>query len=747
MSEKEASQVEVLNSIYPFLKKFRREGEEIYLGILHEDKTIKNKLAPGMTYMPFKIEDLDRKVNSWTHFMSNGHPLYIRAQNNSHGKAIFFCPSLGGKNNASITDIRAYFIDKDDAKVTKHFESLEEAQKASERLVEIGDYQKALEDHKGVVVRKGKEKNASPYYVEFLRNKKDIERDKKIWLKKYKSSLKDTVIVETYSGFHVYWILDEGADKETFSNIQKQLAEKFEADTSVSNPARFMRLVGFKHLKYDDHPTVTIIQDTDKKWSKEKVLKKYKITEEIPQTKGFVKTEFRTTTESDEMGVFSRDIMVEKNLGDSGIEFNEKVVTEISGTQMSFDAFVEWIKKQNFNDFVENVDFSSRMNCLFHDDKRPSAGVHLNEDGDETLYTCNSCSVNTMNIITMYQRVLGHKPYREAVKDLAEKCGVKIIKSDFEVRMNEKLIDNGDFLEKDLSSRRAKDMKYPNLYHWTKNPKKFSLLYRLNTSSRSNYISDDYQYKGHNIFFISTRHAMSEMDASNRTMANRTLNLFSVLGLIERVPTEVVKEVAPSLYKRGLKEKINLYRSIEKYVSISNVNRKNMGAEEKVMTIKPEDIKDVSFFILHNWKDKAHEIEKTARLMREKRFTIMNDLNFKGIKAMFGEGFARAIFPQNSTNEYEEYILRKLKEKLEKDTRKNSYGDLDALLSHTIRSTKEEEKYVSKEDKEKVINSYEREFVPDGYELIKTSSAAKLCKYNLKPRARKKRRIIVPKDE
>lgn len=58
------------------------------------------------------------------------------------------------------------------------------------------------------------------------------------------------LVIETSPGrFHAYWMIEPETDLRAWSRLQSALAQKFDADPSVKDAPRVMRLAGFKHLK------------------------------------------------------------------------------------------------------------------------------------------------------------------------------------------------------------------------------------------------------------------------------------------------------------------------------------------------------------------------------------------------------------------------------------------------------------------------------------------------------------------
>ncbi len=61
---------------------------------------------------------------------------------------------------------------------------------------------------------------------------------------------KPSAMIEAARGYHVYWFLKPGCEREQWEKLQKALQAHFISD-SLSNPDRLMRLPGFDHTKYD----------------------------------------------------------------------------------------------------------------------------------------------------------------------------------------------------------------------------------------------------------------------------------------------------------------------------------------------------------------------------------------------------------------------------------------------------------------------------------------------------------------
>ena len=118
---------------------------------------------------------------------------------NELGYGVFFTVNSGGNNDASISMINAQFVEMDHGSRKEQMEKIE------------------------------------------------------------KFPLEPSMIIETQKSYHVYYMLDESADKARFETIQKQLVKYFDGDPACVNPSRVMRLPGFWHCKTEDKVMVKCV--------------------------------------------------------------------------------------------------------------------------------------------------------------------------------------------------------------------------------------------------------------------------------------------------------------------------------------------------------------------------------------------------------------------------------------------------------------------------------------------------------
>ena len=70
------------------------------------------------------------------------------------------------------------------------------------------------------------------------------------------------IIQSSYKRFHIYWRV-KNLDVSAFSHIQKQIARKYNTDSSISNPSRIMRMPGFLHQKAEPYLSHICFMDAE----------------------------------------------------------------------------------------------------------------------------------------------------------------------------------------------------------------------------------------------------------------------------------------------------------------------------------------------------------------------------------------------------------------------------------------------------------------------------------------------------
>ncbi|GLX65980.1 DNA-primase RepB domain-containing protein [Paenibacillus glycanilyticus] len=172
---------------------------------------------------------------------------------NKKGYAVFM--EINGREStrkSPFNTIRAQFIDIDLNKITALLSTKEQAQQKIDSI--LSDPAERL---KSITVTQNKK---GQYRLLAERTRQRVAELKKHFITKHGDRIKDTTIVETKNGYHIYWVMRSG-EISKFVPIQKALAQTFASDPMITNLSRVMRIPGFYHMKNPGSPyMVKVIQ-------------------------------------------------------------------------------------------------------------------------------------------------------------------------------------------------------------------------------------------------------------------------------------------------------------------------------------------------------------------------------------------------------------------------------------------------------------------------------------------------------
>src|SRR5690625_3191923 len=318
---------------YEFLNLFRDENEPIYICLLHENPKVENKSKfTGVHHLKVPLNQLNRPLNQWS-LKGYSTRFFVNYHNQQLGKAVYFIPNAGGTKNKEINSVRSWFIDVDFAKIREVFWDGKEAQ---QRLAQL----KATHPHQTFEIEENSK--SKKYIIRGLYNEKKIKQFKKAFLKKHQHHLSDSTIVETYSGFHVYWLAEKATKLADFKALQDLLIHHFKADPQVKKLANLMRVPGFIHQKYDDPFLVKIIQLSKKRFTTKKLKKQLNL-KRVRQTKGYI-----TKTVHEELSFQSeltRPISYKRKVQNSEMVFHQLIASDVK-EEMTFQQALKEIVRE-----------------------------------------------------------------------------------------------------------------------------------------------------------------------------------------------------------------------------------------------------------------------------------------------------------------------------------------------------------------------------------------------------------------
>ncbi|WP_341280517.1 DNA-primase RepB domain-containing protein [Paenibacillus sp. FSL H8-0537] len=252
-----------------FIKKLGcRQNEQLYFTLVHDDKN-KNKrystslIHPAMTlHKPLSL--LERRTSQFTLFTKRNKRIHVLSQNKK-GYAVFMEINYRETRTSDFKKIRAQFIDVDLNKISMHLDTKEQVKQMIESI-----HSDPEEQLQSITVKRNKK---GQYHLLALRSKQRVTKLKKAFIKKFKLQIKDTMIIETKNGYHIYWVV-QGASVSKFVPIQKALAQKFSSDPLITNLSRVMRIPGFYHMKNPRSPFIVKVRQLGRKkpFSQEEII-------------------------------------------------------------------------------------------------------------------------------------------------------------------------------------------------------------------------------------------------------------------------------------------------------------------------------------------------------------------------------------------------------------------------------------------------------------------------------------------
>ncbi|WP_173275116.1 DNA-primase RepB domain-containing protein [Paenibacillus sp. NEAU-GSW1] len=260
------------NHAYRFMQKLGcKPNDRLHFLLIRDDKKTPRRFSasadvPAMPlHKPF--HSLERLVPRMTLF-SKKNKLINALVKNRKGYAVFMEINARETTKGPFQAIRAQFIDVDLNKVAFTAQAKEHIQQHLKTI--MADPSEQFQSIEITQIKNGQ------YRLLAQRTAQRVAALKKQFMNKHRSSLKDTMIIETKNGFHVYWVI-QGGSIEKFVPIQKALARKFSSDPLITNLSRVMRIPGFYHMKNADSPYLVRV----KQWGREKPFTQEEIVESL----------------------------------------------------------------------------------------------------------------------------------------------------------------------------------------------------------------------------------------------------------------------------------------------------------------------------------------------------------------------------------------------------------------------------------------------------------------------------------
>ncbi|OME76913.1 hypothetical protein BK120_27620 [Paenibacillus sp. FSL A5-0031] len=252
-----------------FIKKLGcKQNEQLHFILVHDAKNKNKRFSsssnhPAMTlHKPLNL--LERLTPQITLFSKRNKLIHVLSQN-KRGYAVFMEINYRETRASDFKKVRAQFIDVDLNKISVHLDTKEQVKQMIKSIQ--SDPAELLQS---ITVKRNKQ---GQYHLLALRKKQRVAKLKNAFIKKFRSQIKDSMIIETKNGYHIYWVLQSGSVNK-FVPIQKALAKKFSSDPMITNLSRVMRIPGFYHMKNPKNPFMVKIRQLGRKkpFSQEEII-------------------------------------------------------------------------------------------------------------------------------------------------------------------------------------------------------------------------------------------------------------------------------------------------------------------------------------------------------------------------------------------------------------------------------------------------------------------------------------------
>lgn len=462
--------------------------------------------------------------------------------------------------------------------------------------------------------------------------------------------LPPTVIVDSGSGLHVYWVLDVPLyDKDTLKYVLTVIQEQLGGDKKAKLATQLLRIPythNLKHLKTGGEALeVKIIESNSNKYSIKDFLNKLNISAED------IKKAATTPQQS------SKKVKTGKVVNSDGISFDfSKKPKPLNIKIDNFPDLLDTLKKQNILQAsnMANYTLGKTFRCCFHDDENPSANVFLSSNG-YYYYKCFGCS-RVYDIITIYQNIK-KVTFPKAILELCDYYGIDFKYQDWIINQLEKYYHNAALIER-FEEFEYHTM-YPNLYSLLK--PRFKYLSLINHYGLARLSSNRYSYENEGLFFFSYDYFANRYGKEYHTTLTtlfRSVNLFATLRLIRKVP---ISEVPSHIAAKAIEQTTKLKASMGKRV-----------------------VEPVNFYTIPNLHDNLQVAEERARILIEHKFTITKCMNKIFLIKVFGQEVADEVYPDERTITKKSLSLaNRLESTLVKLISEQGYATKDMIVSKT----------------------------------------------------------------
>ncbi|MED4785245.1 hypothetical protein [Brevibacillus choshinensis] len=465
----------------------------------------------------------------------NQYAINVLTQANEQNYEIYFVVNSGGYKDQQILRINAVFIDLDC----------------------------------------GKDSQGKYYDLELVNAYK---QKKLIELQSFKC--KPTFVNETRNGLQVFWLLHPGATTEQFLFCEDRLIAFFDADSKVKNLARLMRVPDYYWCKDIDHKFLSkVIERNETRYRISEII------ESLPDIKKEDKCDYDKEKSQTLLSIVGTPIPHKSQIQPIRIITRNIENIQLKQEEVLFqnhDEVYDYLKKQDLGELLGTK--GQYFNCIFHNDKSPSAVIIVNETTGHHIYHCFSSKCGFTGTILDCVKKIYEIDTITASRFLRKVYKVGYAKNEWQENQLKILVENQRILGEDIRSKYSILYKFTSKYHL----ELFSMIeFAKRFVSTETYATQD----GRPVFFISIRHLARIIKKDPKRVVER-INLLTYLGLLRKIcedeiPGHLLQKAKEEAIRKKQKNLISFY-SVPSYTESLLVFAESKAKEytEKGFTIR-----------------------------------------------------------------------------------------------------------------------------------------------------------------
>ncbi|PAB61002.1 hypothetical protein [Anaeromicrobium sediminis] len=203
--------------------------------------------------------------------------------------------------------------------------------------------------------------------------------------------------------------------------------------------------------------------------------------------------------------------------------------------------------KEQFFDFIRKIDlgellelrYPNSFNCLFHNDKSPSASIFVNEDTGDYIYKCNSnsCGVS-LNNIGVIEKLGRFKSKYKTYEFIKEIFNLKIVETEWQKKQWQVLMENVESIHNGELERNC-----PQAYKIIKRISRY--LVEMHKIALDNIYNENWtDNEGNLLFYSSTGYIAGKLKISDNSLnkISQKIAVLAYLKLLNKVDDGQVNE-------------------------------------------------------------------------------------------------------------------------------------------------------------------------------------------------------------